>query len=101
LEAVEQARKHGVISHATHRLQNFGAVIFKSLEIFNKQSVNKWLRSNSDQCVILFHVSSLLSEKYDKTAAAFKTANRFRGQLDLGLLAEACFLQMTSFPVEI
>jgi hypothetical protein len=52
--------------------------IFKPLETFYYQAINKWLRSNTGQCVTQFQVYSLLSEVNGKAALISNAANGFR-----------------------
>jgi hypothetical protein len=64
--------------HTTHRLQHLDVAIFKHLEKFYEQAVNRYLRYNPGQCMTQFLVSALLSEAYDNVVSIYNVADRFR-----------------------
>ncbi|XP_030753970.1 uncharacterized protein LOC115880815 [Sitophilus oryzae] len=59
LAAIELARENGIIllqlpGHTTHRLQALDVAIFKPLQVYYDQAVEKWLREHSGQPVTQF-----------------------------------------------
>lgn len=83
LEAIEMARKHGVImlqlpGHTTHRVQPLDRTFFRPLKSNFNQAIQKWLRTNPGMVVSQYQIAGLCTEAYGKTATIENVANGFR-----------------------
>lgn len=82
LEAINLARDNGVIllqlpGHTTHRLQSLDVAIFKPLEVYYNQAVEKWMREHPGLAVTQYQVAKLLGEPYGKAATTGFAINGF------------------------
>nr|CAI5851163.1 unnamed protein product [Callosobruchus analis] len=68
LEAFNLAREHGVILHATHRLQPLDVAVFRPMEVCYIQAVERWLLECPGLAVTPHQVAKLLWEAYEKAA---------------------------------
>lgn len=83
LAAVHMARDNGVIllqlpGHTTHRLQPLDISVFKPLETYYNQAVEKWMREHPGLAVTQFQVAELLGQAYGKAATVENSVNGFR-----------------------
>lgn len=83
LAAVEICRDNGVImlqlpGHTTHRLQPLDVAVFKPLETYYNQAVEKWMRTHPGLAVTQFQVAENLGEAYGKAATIEHSINGFR-----------------------
>ncbi|KAB0803737.1 hypothetical protein PPYR_00707 [Photinus pyralis] len=83
LKAVQLARQHGVImlqlpGHTTHRLQPLDVAVFKPLEGYYNQAVEKWMREHAGLGVTQFQVAQILGEAYPRAATIANAINGFR-----------------------
>lgn len=83
LAAIELARENGVIllqlpGHTTHRLQPLDVAIFKPLQVYYDQAIEKWLRQNPGRAVTQFQVARFIGEAYGRAASIANAANGFR-----------------------
>nr|CAH7760069.1 unnamed protein product [Callosobruchus chinensis] len=79
----ESAREAGVImiqlpGHTTNRLQPLDRSLFKPMEVYYTQAMEKWLRSNVGRTVSQYQVAALLNEAYSRAATLENAANGFR-----------------------
>nr|CAH7716946.1 unnamed protein product [Callosobruchus chinensis] len=83
LDALNIAREAGVImiqlpGHTTNRLQPLDRSLFKPMEVYYSQAMEKWLRSNVGRTVSQYQVAALLNEAYSRAATLENAANGFR-----------------------
>nr|CAH7765086.1 unnamed protein product [Callosobruchus chinensis] len=83
LDALNIAREAGVImiqlpGHTTNRLQPLDRSLFKPMEVYYTQAMEKWLRSNVGRTVSQYQVAALLNEAYSRAATLENAANGFR-----------------------
>lgn len=83
LRALEIARDAGVIllqlpAHTTHKLQPLDVAFFKPLETFYIQEVQKWMRTNPNNPVSMYHVASILTPAYNRAATVENAVSGFR-----------------------
>lgn len=83
LNAVKLARNNGVMmlqlpGHTTHRLQPLDVAVFKPLEVYYNQGVEKWMREHPGLAVTQFQVAQILGEAYGRAAAIGNAVNGFR-----------------------
>lgn len=80
---VEMARDNSIImhlqlpSHTTHRLQLLDDAVFKPLETYYNQAVER-MRVNPGLAVTQFQVAELLGEAYGKATTIANSINGFR-----------------------
>lgn len=82
LEAINLAREHGIIllqlpGHTTHRLQPLDVAIFKPMEVYYNQAVERWMREHPGLAVTQHQVAKLLGEAYGKAATIGFAMNGF------------------------
>ncbi|CAH1970074.1 unnamed protein product [Acanthoscelides obtectus] len=82
LEAINLARQHGVIllqlpGHTTNRLQPLDVAIFKPMEVYYDQAVERWMREHPGLSVTQHQVAKLLGEAYGKSATVGFAINGF------------------------
>ncbi|KAK7099863.1 hypothetical protein V1264_022909 [Littorina saxatilis] len=83
LDAINLAREHGVIllslpPHTTHKTQPMDRSVFKPLQAYYDQAIERWLRNNPGRLVTPFQICSLFNEAYLKTATMQTAMNGFR-----------------------
>lgn len=83
LTAIELARENGIIllqlpGHTTHRLQPLDVAIFKPLQVYYDQAVEKWLREHPGRTITQYHVARLIGEAYGRAASIANATNGFR-----------------------
>nr|CAH7731311.1 unnamed protein product [Callosobruchus chinensis] len=82
LEAINLAREHGVIllqlpGHTTNRLQPLDVAIFKPMEVYYYQAVERWMREYPGLAVTQHQVAKLLGEAFGKAAPVGFAMNEF------------------------
>nr|CAH7743140.1 unnamed protein product [Callosobruchus chinensis] len=82
LEAINLAREHGVIllqlpGHTTNRLQPLDVAIFKPMEVYYDQAVERWMREYPGLAVTQHQVAKLLGEAFGKAATVGFAMNGF------------------------
>ncbi|KAK7092313.1 hypothetical protein V1264_008076 [Littorina saxatilis] len=83
LDAINLAREHGVIllslpPHTTQKTQPMDRSVFKPLQAYYDQAIERWLRNNPGRLVTPFQICSLFNEAYLKTATMQTAMNGFR-----------------------
>ncbi|KAK7095561.1 hypothetical protein V1264_006951 [Littorina saxatilis] len=83
LDAINLAREHVVIllslpPHTTHKTQPMDRSVFKPLQAYYDQAIERWLRNNPGRLVTPFQICSLFNEAYLKTATMQTAMNGFR-----------------------
>nr|CAH7743141.1 unnamed protein product [Callosobruchus chinensis] len=78
----ESAREHGVIllqlpGHTTNRLQPLDVAIFKPMEVYYDQAVERWMREYPGLAVTQHQVAKLLGEAFGKAATVGFAMNGF------------------------
>nr|CAH7758059.1 unnamed protein product [Callosobruchus chinensis] len=82
LEAINLAREHGVIllqlpGHTTNRLQPLDVAIFKPMEVYYDQAVERWMREYPGLAVTQHQVAKLFGEAFGKAATVGFAMNGF------------------------
>ena len=77
------ARDAGVIMlsfppHTTHTLQPHVVSVFKPLQTYYDQEIEKWLRAHPGRRITTFHINQLLAASYVKAATMVNAINGFR-----------------------
>ncbi|KAK2578406.1 hypothetical protein KPH14_012738 [Odynerus spinipes] len=83
LTAIELARENGIIllqlpGHTTHRLQPLDVAIFKPLQVYYDQTIEKWLREHSGRAVTQFQIARFIGEAYSRAASIANATSGFR-----------------------
>lgn len=110
LSAIELARQNGIIllqlpGHTTHRLQPLDVAVFKPLQVYYDQAVEKWLREHAGKAVTQFQVARLIGEAYGRAASIANATNGFRKcgiwPVDRNVYSDADFVGQDNLQTEV